>query len=427
MTTLRFVVISIIFASAGAAWAILGGNLEYRTSKLQKSLAEEVNNLWGPSSLVQKAPYLQAVRGYRVEPIKTEAAVEFEHHNRYKGLLWFSTYTVNFSGEYTVQAPITGQTGKAALFNFELPHGASFFENLRVSLDGQIRAVKYKASNGNILVIPLPADNAPHRIAVSYKTRGRDRWEYALSRSGKEPILVKDFKLTARTNFKEIDYPGGSVSPSAPATEIDGDKGVEASWEFDNVRMAQTAGIEMPARLNAGPIAARMSLFAPVSLFFFFTVLFTIVVLKKIQLHPMHYLVISAGFFAFHILLAYLVDIMNIHAAFWICSAVSGLLVVSYMRLVCGVKFAVLYVGLAQLIYLIGFSYAFFYPGRTGLTVTIGAIITLFVLMQLTGRVNWHDAFGKTVPLETVLTNKYNTPQATPKNASETPPPPPGS
>ena len=61
---------------------------------------------------------------------------------------------------------------------------------------------------------------------------------------------------------------------------------------------------------------------------FFFTVLFTVVVLKKVPLHPMHYLFISAGFFAFHILMAYLVDMINIHAAFWICAAVSVLLVV---------------------------------------------------------------------------------------------------
>ena len=93
--------------------------------------------------------------------------------------------------------------------------------------------------------------------------------------------------------------------------------------------------------------------------------------------------------------LAYLVDISNIHGAFWICAAVSIVLVVSYMRLVAGVKFAVFYVGLAQLVYLIGFSYAFFYPGRTGLAVVIGAVVTLFVLMQSTGRVDWQGVFAK--------------------------------
>jgi NADH:ubiquinone oxidoreductase subunit 6 (subunit J) len=39
------------------------------------------------------------------------------------------------------------------------------------------------------------------------------------------------------------------------------------------------------------------------------------------------------------------------------------------------------------------FSYAFFFQGFTGLAITIGAIIALFVVMQVTGRVNWEEKF----------------------------------
>ncbi len=50
--------------------------------------------------------------------------------------------------------------------------------------------------------------------------------------------------------------------------------------------------------------------------------------------------------------------------------------------------------GLTQLIYLVLFSYAFFFEGFTGLTVTIGAILTLFVVMQMTGRIRWEEKFN---------------------------------
>jgi hypothetical protein len=73
-------------------------------------------------------------------------------------------------------------------------------------------------------------------------------------------------------------------------------------------------------------------------------------------------------------------------------------LVVSYMRLVAGLRFAATVVAAAQLVYLVGFSYAFFWPGKTGLAVTIGAIVTLFVLMQATGKVNWHAVFASPAP-----------------------------
>jgi VIT1/CCC1 family predicted Fe2+/Mn2+ transporter len=43
--------------------------------------------------------------------------------------------------------------------------------------------------------------------------------------------------------------------------------------------------------------------------------------------------------------------------------------------------------------FLVLFSYAFFYPGYTGLIITVGAIITLAVLMFATARVNWASKF----------------------------------
>lgn len=39
-------------------------------------------------------------------------------------------------------------------------------------------------------------------------------------------------------------------------------------------------------------------------------------------------------------------------------------------------------------------SYAFFFEGYTGLTVTVGAVVTLFVLMQMTTSVRWADVFA---------------------------------
>jgi hypothetical protein len=45
-------------------------------------------------------------------------------------------------------------------------------------------------------------------------------------------------------------------------------------------------------------------------------------------------------------------------------------------------------------VFLVLFSYAFFFEGFTGLTITIGAIVTLFVLMQMTARVTWDEVFS---------------------------------
>ena len=151
----------------------------------------------------------------------------------------------------------------------------------------------------------------------------------------------------------------------------------------------------MPQRLQPGPFASRLSLFAPVSLFFFFAVLMILGTVKGIRLHPVHYLFLAATFFSFHLLFSYLVDHVTPFNAFLISSAVSLLLTMSYLRLVVDWKFAVFQAGVWQFVFLVLFSYAFFFEGYTGLTITIGAIVTLAVMMQLTGRVDWDKAFAK--------------------------------
>ena len=50
---------------------------------------------------------------------------------------------------------------------------------------------------------------------------------------------------------------------------------------------------------------------------------------------------------------------------------------------------------IAQIVFLVLFSYAFFFEGYTGLTVTAGAVLTLFALMQVTGRVDWSSVFTR--------------------------------
>ena len=142
-------------------------------------------------------------------------------------------------------------------------------------------------------------------------------------------------------------------------------------------------------------MAARLTAFAPVSLLFFLIVMVILGVLSERNLHPVNYAFLSAAFFAFHLLLAYLVDHISIHAAFFISSIVSVFLVVTYLRLVAGTRFAVAQAGVAQFVFLVLFSYAFFFEGYTGLTVTIGAIVTLFVLMQATARVDWGAVFAR--------------------------------
>jgi len=376
----KLALVVVIFIVATAAWHVLGATIVTRTSSAQHELGRDVERMFGPE-IYQAAPVItpaddqNASRG----PDGTDITCQLEHENRYRGLIWFSVFRVGFRATYTVH-PAPGK----ARFTMRLPQRANIDELVARAGDRDL-AVADGVITGELDL----ATDAPVEVTVSYVSTGQDSWRYAPH--GKD---LRDFRLTATTNFSAIDYPAYGLSPTERATDVEGG-GKQAAWRYERLLPAQNRviGIVMPARPSAGALAARISQFAPVSLFFFLTVMITIQLLRNLRLHPINYLLIAAGFFAFHILLGYLVDHLTIHLAFWVSAAVSVFLVVSYLRLVLGVKRAILVAGAAQMVYLVFFSYAFFWQGWTGLTVVIGAIITLFLIMQLTGRIDWNTRF----------------------------------
>ena len=225
-------------------------------------------------------------------------------------------------------------------------------------------------------------------MQLGYQSQGLESWKYSF---GRDVNPVEDFHLRMTTNFTDIDFPDNTLAPTAKQEVGDG---WQLDWYYKHLVSGYEIAMSMPEKLQPGPLASEISYFAPVSLFFFFFLIFIITTLRNIDLHPMNYFFLGAAFFAFHLLLAYLADHLDIHLSFAISSLVSVFLVVTYLRLVVGMQFAIREAALTQFIYLVLFSYAFFFKGLTGLTVTIGAILTLFVVMQMTGRIRWSEKFA---------------------------------
>ena len=191
------------------------------------------------------------------------------------------------------------------------------------------------------------------------------------------------------TDFSQIDFPAGTGSPTE--RNLKG-RGWDLAWSYPDVINAQAIGMNVPAVVNPGPVASRISFFSPVSLLFYFTVLVLLSVLQGVNLHPMNYFFLAAGCFAFQLLFAYLVDLIPLLLAFAVAAAVSMALVSGYLAAAAGRRLARV-AALAQFAYMVLFSYSFFFNGLTGLTITIGAIVTLALLMAATARVNWSEKF----------------------------------
>ncbi|HEX8072813.1 MAG TPA: inner membrane CreD family protein [Pyrinomonadaceae bacterium] len=396
----RIIAIAVIFVCATVAWLILGATIFQRTYASDGALADHVVANWGapqtqtpPAANVEVPERVQTLENGRpvittqqktvplpLEASRVQVALDLAH--RQKGLLWYSTYKVDFAGTYTFRNT-TDRDEVSFTLNF--PAERAIYDDLQCTVDGQSLALTNgpRSTTGKAKVAP----GQTATLKVAYRSQGLTEWRYSF---GGEVAQVRDFELRLTTNFKDVDFPD-TLSPTEKR-ETDG--GWELTWGYKNLVTGYQIGVQMPEKLQPGPLAGRISLFAPVSLFFFFFLMFIITTMRGLELHPMNYFFLAAAFFSFHLLLAYLVDHVSIHTAFAVSSVVSIILVVSYLRLVLGVRFATREAAAAQFIYLVLFSYAFFFKGFTGLAVTIGSILTLFVVMQITGRVRWAEKFA---------------------------------
>jgi inner membrane protein involved in colicin E2 resistance len=431
----KIAAIILIYCAICAAWLILGGTTTARTHDYGSRLSAEVAGLWGEVQM-QQAPqvdflwwtteaYTEEVTDPKTKvvhlikkqkqvlnrkPVLVDSSnidVDFDLEHRKKGLLWYATYGVAFDGDfaYTHQE---NQEGWVEV-TYRFPTTRATYDDFVFEVNGEVNPQVAPGAVGNESSVSQKVrvargDKVAFKIA--YVSRGLDSWRYSF---GGQVSRVKDFNLTMTTNFDAIDFPEGTISPSTKDQTGDGWK---LAWNFSNLISGFDIGMEMPDKLNPGPLSAQISLFAPVTLLFFFIWMFVITLMKKIELHPINYLFLGAAFFAFHLLFAYTVDRLPLIPAFLLSSTVSVFLVVSYLRLAVGMRFAAVEAGLSQIVYLVLFSYAHFYEGWTGLIVTIGSILTLFMLMQLTGRINWNEKFApRAVPVASPQIN--NDPGAT--------------
>jgi hypothetical protein len=338
----------------------------------------------GESTLRQVTRPVTKQHRVALDSSRIEVALELEH--RQKGLLWYDLYGVDFSGRYVLRTP-EGMEGRLHV-KFNFPAHESIYDGFTFRVAGQEGAASDLLSGAEV-VVEIVGEEEEIPVEIFYRSRGLDRWTYAFQQEG--VTQVRDFELRLMADASGIDFPPGTLSPTVKEPDVDG---VALTWQFDNMVTGKTIGVDLPNRLNPGPLTSRVTFFAPISLLFFLTVMVILGIVQGRNLHPMHYFFLSAAFFSFHLLLAYLVDHLNIHAAFIIATVVSMALVISYLRVVGGTHFAWAQAGLAQLIYLVLFNYAFFFQGFTGLAVTMGAIITLFVMMQLTASVDWDLVFS---------------------------------
>lgn len=450
----RLLGIAAVWVGCAFAWVVLGSTLMVRSGESSSSMSPEVHQLWGPP-LEQAQPTAayadtRTVRSTRtttgddghtsvetnereeaitvpVPLVASDLTVHLSLEHRRRGLVWFPTYQVDFTGRYSFEN--TDATARDVTFSFPLQADNAVYDGFSVQ-DGEGNVVassiesephepdhssrtREYGSSATRAYAPAVSGSAHWRarvepgqrvvFAVAYRTRGTETWRYRMAHG---TTRVSDFNLAMTTDFEDVDFPAGTLSPTEHGVS---GRGWHGTWAFDSLIANQPIGVEPPTRMNPGPLAARITFFAPVGLLFFFFVVAVLAVAREKDLHPMHYFFLGCSFFAFHLMFGYLVDHFSITASFATSAAVSLLLVVTYARLFVGWRFALREIGIAQLLYLVLFSSTFLFEGFTGLAITVGAVLTLFVMMQITGRTSWNRSKPSSAPASSRPTSGYPT------------------
>lgn len=413
--------IACVFGVTTMGWLVFGVVMEERSKNQSGTLRGQVTDLWG-SPQSQAAPRftfqwtteklevrseivqgevkeirerVEQVHTREMSPASTAITADLALDQRLKGLMWYSLYDVDFDGawSYTHNEDIPG----TLLLGFTFPQENGLYDDFRFVVDGEDLARTLRPEYGQVSVSLPVQPGQTVALEIGYQSRGMDEWRYVPAPG---VANLEAFTLAMTTDFADIDFPIYSMSPSSKQ-EVGA--GWALDWDFEQVVTGHDIGMVMPVPIQPGELASKLSFSAPISLLFFFGMLFVLATLRNIEIHPINYVFLGAAFFAFHLLFGYTVDHLHVVVAFALSSVVAIVLVVSYLRLVVSSRFAFLESAAAQLVYLIGFSLAHFWDGFTGLTVTVLSILTLFLLMQLTGRIKWAEILknsGKDLAVE---------------------------
>jgi len=211
------------------------------------------------------------------------------------------------------------------------------------------------------------------------RSQGVESWRYSF---GADVTQVPNFRLQVATNFENVDFPDNTLSPTEKRRT---GNGWTLTWAYGSLLSGFQIGITMPerlqpARLRHGSASLRRcrssssssscsssphseASTAPMTTSFSRprSSRFTCCWLTSWTMFPS---------------MLHSCCRRSYQSSSWSATCV--------LQSEC--RFAAVEAGLTQFCFLVLFSYAFFFEGYTGLSITVGAIVTLFVVMQMTGR-----------------------------------------
>src|SRR5260370_958911 len=195
----RIAAISAIFVCTAVAWAILGSTIFYRTYNAESGLSGRVASTWGapqgqaPPAIAREWQEVKTVEveekgkkttrterqthseAVKIDASRVAAALHIDY--RQKGLLWFSTYKVDFDGAYTFQNPTARE--EEFLFQLPFPPQQPVYDDGQLLLDEKPVAVTFSGSPA--VARTRLAAGAKSLLPAADRSHGLGSWRYTFS------------------------------------------------------------------------------------------------------------------------------------------------------------------------------------------------------------------------------------------------------
>jgi hypothetical protein len=186
----RIAAIVLILCGASVAWVILGTTIFARTYNVGSTLSDRVVSTWGAPE--EQSPLVVAYQWQEIKSVEVQEkgkkvarlvkqdvttavpidgsriAADFHIDYRQKGLLWFSTYAVNFSGHYDFHNPTSSD--QDFLFRLPFPAKEAVYDNMELLLDDKPLQLEFNGSEA-VARARIPAKTKGALLAT-YRSRG---------------------------------------------------------------------------------------------------------------------------------------------------------------------------------------------------------------------------------------------------------------
>src|SRR5438477_1418734 len=267
----RIAAIAFIFGCTAVGWAILGSTIFYRTYNAESGLSGRVASTWGaaqaqaPPAIAREWKEEKTVEveekgkkttrterqthseAVKIDASRVAAALHIDY--RQKGLLWFSTYTVDFDGAYTFENPMPRE--EEFVIQLPFPAQQAVYDNVQLLLDDKPLAVTFSGSQA--VARTRIAAGAKSVLHAAYRSQGLGSWRYSFSRAnaegstsdgtGKEISQARDFHLLVKTDFSGFDFPDNSLSPTEKRQKANG---WVLEWNYQNLVSGFDIALNMP-------------------------------------------------------------------------------------------------------------------------------------------------------------------------------------